>query len=103
MLFLVEITPMLPRMLPKKSDRQRSFLCLYLIDQFDLEANRWDWQSPTRGSFVSGHHDGRVSNESVELPALAAFFQFQVLLGRSEEHFDVPACRKCGQRLHRQG
>ncbi|NCD09345.1 MAG: hypothetical protein EOL98_07955 [Negativicutes bacterium] len=24
---------------------------------------------------VSGYHDGRVSNESVEVPALAAFFQ----------------------------
>ena len=53
---------------------------------------------------VSGHHDGRVGDEGIEVPALAAFLQFQMLLGRAEEYLDVPAaCRKCGQRLHRQG
>jgi len=40
---------------------------------------------------VSGHHDGRVGYEGIEVPALAAFLQFQMLLGRAKEHFDVPA------------
>lgn len=40
---------------------------------------------------VSGHHDGRVGDEGIEVPALTSFLQFQVLLGRVEEHFDVPA------------
>ena len=39
---------------------------------------------------VSGHHDGRVGYEGIEVPALAAFLQFQMLLGRTEEYFDVP-------------
>ncbi len=39
---------------------------------------------------VSGHHDGRVGDEGIEVPALAAFLQFQMLLGRTEEYFDVP-------------
>jgi len=40
---------------------------------------------------VSGHHDGRVGDDGIEVPALAAFLQFQVLLGRAEEYLDVPA------------
>ena len=40
---------------------------------------------------VPGHHDGRVGYEGIEVPALAAFLQFQMLLGRAKEHFDVPA------------
>jgi hypothetical protein len=40
---------------------------------------------------VSGHHDGRVGYEGIEISALASFLQFQVLLCRAEEYFDVPA------------
>ena len=39
---------------------------------------------------VSGHHDGRVGYEGIEVPALASFLQLQVLLGRPEEYLNVP-------------
>lgn len=32
-----------------------------------------------------------MGDEGIEVPALAAFLQFQVLLGRAEEYLDVPA------------
>ena len=37
------------------------------------------------------HRDGRLSNESVEVPALTSLLQFQMLLVRAEEYHDVPA------------